>query len=285
MSVATLSLRRDKINAQLKELSHARQAHAKLIRQSRYKSSSVWKIPDDVFSTAFVIFEKCGWSLEPSVAFLQAFAKRKRWPYVDNGDIETLLEKTFLARDPNELLSLAEAHDANAHDALVCNANQYIREWQIVSWGRELNVSYGVAPTTAELLRKAIEVDPMCSLAAFCRTPTGRPSGQARAWASKFRKKWSARFARIRLECGMSASEKRAKVSTHICFHTPVLCVAFASRILSLTMASPVESSMHGSCFQARLACAISGILFCSNNRVKRHQLCHLRAFERIRLE
>lgn len=48
---------------------------------------------------------------------------------------------------------------------------------------------------------------------------------------------------------------------------------------------TPAESLMHGSCFQARLACANSGIMFCSNNRVKRHQLCHLRAFKWIWLE
>ena len=211
MPLAVLKARREEVNSRLKAVSNEYQGRAKSLRRSMQRSAKDWQVPANVFSAAFVIFERCGWSLEPCEMFLEAFAKRKGWHEIEKVDFAFLLESAFLERDVNELVTLGEAHDANGDDFVIRTANKYIREWPIVEWCRLQNLSHGVAPTTAELIRKANEVAPECSCVISSRTSTGRPSAKARAWASKFRKRWNGRIGRIKIESGMDASEKRAK--------------------------------------------------------------------------
>ena len=211
MPLAVLKARREEVNSRLKAVSNEYRGRAKSLRRSMQRSAKDWQVPANVFSAAFVIFERCGWSLEPCEMFLEAFAKRKGWHEIEKVDFAFLLESAFLERDVNELVTLGEAHDANGDDFVIRTANKYIREWPIVEWCRLQNLSHGVAPTTAELIRKANEVAPECSCVISSRTSTGRPSAKARAWASKFRKRWNGRIGRIKIESGMDASEKRAK--------------------------------------------------------------------------
>ena len=109
----------------------------------------VWNLPVQVRLAALWIYENCGWSSEPSVLFLQSYAKRRQWPYMNAESVASLVEAIFLDVDMNDLLNLTDRFHAASCPLVVRDACKYSGEWKVVAWIRSQNVHHGVAPTTA----------------------------------------------------------------------------------------------------------------------------------------
>ena len=213
----TLLGRREKLTLQMQVLSQDRRAQMQRLRRMRRSLARAWVLPRDILSAALVVYERCSWVAEPSVAFLHGVARRKRWPPRSDEDVEMLLEQAFLDFDIDELGQLQSLHDA-LDPTLKRRVHRHVNEWQVVLWGRGLNSDHGVAPSTASLLHKAREVPGVVPVSATGTTITGRPDNKARAWAGRFRKKWRARIGKVRLDSSVNPTERQAKVRGDVSF-------------------------------------------------------------------
>ena len=64
------------ISIRLQELRSQREH----VRRKVISIKGVWNLPEQVRLAAVWIYERCDWSSEPSVLFLQSYAKRRQWP-------------------------------------------------------------------------------------------------------------------------------------------------------------------------------------------------------------
>ena len=213
------------ISTRLQELRSQREH----VRRKVISIKGVWNLPEHVRLAAVWIYERCDWSSEPSVLFLQSYAKRRQWPHMGAETVARLVESMFLDIDMEELLELTERFDATASPLVLRDAHKYVREWAIVAWIHSQNVHHGVAPTTAQLLAHAQKHGIIDASVVNGQTSTGRPNNKARAWASKFRKRWHARIGRIVPAGTMGEIEMQTKVRA-ILFRAFVLRSMFWER-------------------------------------------------------
>ena len=154
------------------------------IHRHRRRVANDWQVPKHIWASALWLYMECDWSVEPAVKFLRAIGAHKRWRSVNDVELQAMLENEFLAVEECELLGLRAAHatrtDSSARRAQTCKA-----EWRLVVWCRAMNAEHGVAPSTADLIGKALELAVTGAAALRARTKTGRPNTVARKWASR----------------------------------------------------------------------------------------------------
>ena len=156
------------------------------IQRHRRSAADEWQVPRHVMASALLIYMECGWAVEPAVKFLLAHGASKRWRKLKGAVVQEMLESEFLAFEESELLGLRAAH-ATRDDRSAQRAETYIAEWRLVAWCRSMNAKHGVAPSTADVIKKARELVVTGAAALHARTNTGRPNNIARKWASRFR--------------------------------------------------------------------------------------------------
>ena len=221
------------ISARLQELRSQRER----VRRQVTSIKNVWNLPEHVRLAALWIYENCDWCSEPSVLFLHSYAKRRQWPYMNAESVARLVENMFLDIDMNELLNLTDRFHAAGCPLVVRDAYKYSREWKVVAWIRSQNGHHGVAPTTAQLLAHAHRNGIVDASVINGQTCTGRPNNRARAWASKFRKRWHARIGRVVPVGEMGEVEMRTKVRS-MSFRILTLRSHFWQRCACLGLAS-----------------------------------------------
>ena len=202
------------ISAQLRDLSMQRVAAMRQAKQVAKCEQHDFMFPSAVLRAALFIYERSGWNMQPAMRFLQMHGRKKRFPPLADAVAEVTLETYFLAVDLEELLQEPE----NLCGVRIFReAKRWLQEWSIVSWGHDLNMSHGVAPSTASLLEKARAAGDLLPRSIHARTRHGRPGRTARMWAHRFRKRWNAVIGKIKQNEYVPPDVLQARVTVLSC--------------------------------------------------------------------
>lgn len=197
------------ISTELHGLSMQRAAAIRSSRQCAKGGKGEFMFPDKILRAALVIYERSGWSLQPAIKFLQWHGRRKRFPPLADGVVEAMLENYFLTVDLEELIREPESWG----EIVMCReVERWLQEWNIVTWGHDLNMSHGVAPSTASLVEKARGTGDLLPRSIHARTRHGRPGRTARMWAHRFRKRWNVVLGKIKQSEYVAPDVLRARV-------------------------------------------------------------------------
>ena len=169
----------------------------------------VWQPTATQRHTALITYAMTGYQAEPSVRYLEMLARGRHWPARDSAELHALVEEWFLAVGVDELAALSDVA-APSDVAAMREAAPIVEEWRLAWWGRGQNLERGVAPSTADLLdRVAAE-----------RLRSGHPDPYARGttalsvsrkWASRFRRRWGARYGALPVVEDLPLAEMREK--------------------------------------------------------------------------
>ena len=209
-SVKTWLERKSQINQDLKALAAQRQHIVAKERRAARAAERFWQLTSNMRRALLFIYEQSEWNFAPCVLFLKRVRASMRWPEMREQDMHALIQNEFLQCDLESLLTYNPNSDGN--DCWARLAAKLVQEWNIITWGRDLN-SHGVAPSTACMLEKISCHCDAAPNAVLKRTCFGRPSNVARTWACRFRQRWGAKLGRAKIADDMPLDVLRYKVS------------------------------------------------------------------------
>ena len=205
-----LRKQKQELDAAVAETRQALQQQRQRERDVRRAQDNVWAMTDTITRPMLTIYALADYTAEPAVRFLMDAAKRRKWPPKAEEDLSRLVEEHFLKTDPEALAAWSDVN-APSDAATVKVALKYVEQWRLVAWTRNLNYDSGVAPSTESVLLR-LE-------AARAQLPEElRPAGQgtsadakARMWAYRWRRRWGARFMKIRARDDVPLKEMQEK--------------------------------------------------------------------------
>ena len=152
----------------------------------------------------------------PAITWLANCGRQRHWPERSEAQLAEMVEDIFLGvEDFDELAALTDKTDP-ADPVAMRRALAYVEQWRLATWVGQLNSEQGVAPTTESVLgRKEAQ---SARLPEDVRPPAVGTSSDARArmWCRRWRLRWGARYARIRVREDVSFEEKRSKATERV---------------------------------------------------------------------
>ena len=241
----------DALLARKRELSAALAVNTRERKRARAQSrgaalavARAWALPDQMRHSVLIAYVHADYEFAPATKLLAARGRQLHWPVKSEEDLVRIVEDLFLEVDDVQLAALTDLEDpldaAAAHDAV-----RYVAEWRLAEWTAQLNMKKGVAPSTDALLQQ-FEAQRLAlpeSMRPAARGTSAEAS--ARVWISAWRKRWGARYGRVKIRENVSVDDMRQKAS-------------FQSRV------SPPRclfSGTHGSIFRSPIRDRIS-VLF-----------------------
>ena len=184
-------------------------------RRARCRSNTVckqWALTEYMRRVALAAYALSECQTEPPVIYLQSCARQRHWPARERTDLDRLVEDLFVACDLTELLALISSTE-RSDEGVLAVAWKYVHEFSVVTYVRELNHEFGVAPPTELLVdfaeRKKTEIaDAVRPLSLGVRG-----SRRARKWVYRLRKRWGGRYRSVPTRDPVDPSELTAKVA------------------------------------------------------------------------
>ena len=202
-----LLTQRAELQARLRD---ARKERAMLGRASRSANNlaSQWQIPEEDVMISVVIYCMCDYDAAASTQFLSVLGKRRCWKPMSIEFAERVVEDAFLRIDLADLMECLKDVSNKLHVV----ASRWAGEWRVVDWIKRANAEHGVAPSGVAIMAKAKHTM-YSSLppSALSVDENGRPSSQARAWLTRFRRRWNCRVGRVHIEEQIESSEAQSK--------------------------------------------------------------------------
>ena len=212
MQIDELKAQQAAIDEALLRNRQARSKEVEKCRQIHRRAKSSWNLSRDEIIAILFVYEQCHWSAEPCCRFLEKVARKHRWCKLSDAAMEELLQRLFLESGMADLAAVPTLF-ADLAIQLQRDARTIMNEWQIVSWGRRANEQHGVPVSTSAIVSKACSMQPVHASLVRGRTANDKPNRQARAWASKFRRRWNARIGKVRQVGNMTTVDMQQKVS------------------------------------------------------------------------
>ena len=208
----TVLMQRSALRSQIAANRTALQNATRRARYERAREAQVWQLSRQEVRVTIIIYMVSGYSLAPTVEYLQQLGRRRKWPQKPPEILRSLAEDMFLAVEPMRLAELSDQGDP-ADPAPMSTACAFLAEWDLFRWVDDANRWKGVAPSTTALLQELERR--RLQLPEVVRFPSRGVSSEskARVWALQWRKRWGAHHGRIRVREEISAAEMRAKVS------------------------------------------------------------------------
>ena len=161
-------------------------------------------------AVVLIVFALSGHQPVPAVNFLSETGRKRRWPPREDEDLRVLVEDLFLGVDVavlTDLCDLAQPSDPSAAAVAV----RISEEWRLAQWVQQLNEQKGVAPTTEMMLARLEERRLQLPEASRPGHRGTSADGHARAWAWRLRRRWGARYGKVRSREDMPLEEMQAK--------------------------------------------------------------------------
>ena len=231
----TVLMQRSALKSQIAANRAALQSAIRRSRYERVREAQVWQLSPHEANVAIIIYMVSGYSLAPTVEYLQQLGRRRKWPQKASDILSSLAADLFLAVEPMRLAELSDQEDPAA-PAAMSTACAFLAEWDLFSWVDDANRLKGVAPSTEALLQELERR--RLQLPEAARFPSRGVSSESRArvWALQWRKRWGAHHGRVRVRVDISAAEMRAKV--RVCFF---LVLLLAWGLLSGLFSAPLS--------------------------------------------
>ena len=185
-------------------------AERQRVKDQRKKDAKMWLLTGWVAHVVLIVFMLSGQQVDPAVRFLGEIGRRRNWRQKEDEELRTMVEDLFLAVDLGVLSGLCDL--ANPTDPEAAKAAVRIsEEWRLMQWVKRLNEEQGVAPSTGMLLDR-LEAR-RGDLPEAVRPPWRGNAGEAwaRAFAFRLRRRWGARYGKLRARPDMSLEEMRSK--------------------------------------------------------------------------
>lgn len=192
--------------AELKRITRGR-------RDTARAAARAWQLSESMRRTALIAYALADYRVEPAVRFLIASGRQRHWPDKTEEELATLVEGHFLDVDETELAAITDMEDPADGQAMKA-ALPYVEQWRLAEWATRLNTDKGVAPSTEALLHQ-LEAQRLAlpgPVRPEARGTVVDPS--ARVWASSFRRRWGARYGRIRIREHVPLEEMMLKAGS-----------------------------------------------------------------------
>ena len=196
------------LRATRQEMRRARQRQ----KSAKKSEESAWRLPAGVRHTVLIVFVLADYTKEPAIQFLKASARRRHWPEKSDEDLDNMVDELFLGADVHEVAAITDEDNPSDAPAMQAAA-EYLQQWRVVAWTRQLNVQKGVAPSTDALLQKAEECRGKAPAAARPSSKGTSVEVRARMWARRLRLRWAGRLGRIRVREDLTVQQMREKAA------------------------------------------------------------------------
>ena len=197
-----LRARLQRVNASMQDVNHAAAAARRRDRVVRDRHARFWVLGEKLLRTVLIIYVLAGYVHQPAMHFLKLSGRRRRWPEKRDGELQSIVDNCFAQASVEELADLTDVRRP-LDEAAMRAAVKVLREWDVYSWGTELNIR-GIAPATHMVIQHAhLRGVPI---------PAGSKFGRAREWARRMRKRWGVRMGKLRAREVIDTSDLRAKV-------------------------------------------------------------------------
>jgi hypothetical protein len=195
----------------LREASQALDTEGRRAQRAAQRCERAWRLVGKLRNEVLLIYWLAGCSSEAACKHLAAAGRQRHWPSLTEKSLRELVEDSFLQADINELAALADETGPADAEALR-TAVRRVAEWRAVVWARNLNEENGVAPTTGMVLaRIQIERDRLLVAEDFQRLGIVAEA-KGRKFAERWRSRWGARLAKLRIQEPLTLEEMRRKV-------------------------------------------------------------------------
>ena len=199
----------DELRARLQAVKTSMREETRAVAAARRRESALrvrqartWVLSEQLMRTVLIIYVLAGHAHQPAVHHLRLSGRRRRWPEKRDCELQSIVEDCFMEVGTEELADLTNVRRP-LDEAAMRVAIKVLREWDVYSWGRRLNVG-GVAPTTNMLIQQAHSRG--------VPIPAGSQFSRAREWARRMRKRWGGRMGKLKAREFVDANALRAKV-------------------------------------------------------------------------
>ena len=203
----TLAARKAQLD---RELADARRELRLETQRQKHRKRRSWAVTDWLKDAVVIVYDLAGGAVAPAQRFLARAAARRRWPPRADEEMKTMVEDFYLAVDAERLAGLVDFDNPTNVQALKAAARFY-EEWRLAVWARQLNDVQGVAPSTGWVLERYEESRGRLPEAVRPARVGLAASVKARVWALRWRRRWGARHAAVRVREDIPVDEMRSK--------------------------------------------------------------------------
>ena len=210
-SLDELLKRRQELNAAVSEATRETKRAKLCERDARRGAEKAWKLPPAVAHTALIIYVEAGYVVEPATTFLANSGRQRHWPTKSEEELAEMVENLFLeVDDMDEFANLTSKCEPSDPEAMR-KAIAYVEQWRLATWVTGLNSAHGVAPTTDSVLQRKEAMRLQLPEDVRPQAVGSSSDAKARVWCRRWRLRWGARHARVRIREDVSLEEKRTK--------------------------------------------------------------------------
>lgn len=179
-------------------------------KQAAKAQARQWVLNQRERRVALIAYVLAGYTAEAAAKFLESVGQQRSWAQKDEAELCRIAEDIFLSFGVDELADLTDLEAPSDIDAIRL-AVDYVEQWRVVAWARRLNVTAGLAPSTASVLDQfAINRG---RLPEQLRPPDRGTvvEPRSRAWVRRWRQRWGGHFGKLRVREPISIDEARNK--------------------------------------------------------------------------
>ena len=177
------------------DLRHAQKLARRRDTEARASRERAWVLSGQLRDEALLIFMLADCDSDPAVKHLASRARQHHWPDKDCTDIAALVSSAFLEAGFPTLAALLDT-DAPSNQRALTHADGHVHQWSLAQWTKRQNAK-GVAPSTQSVLDQCEAARAV--LPASVRPRSWGKGGAARAKASRWRKRFKGRYAKLRV--------------------------------------------------------------------------------------
>lgn len=165
-----------------------REAKRQVVQEAKARAAQ-WVLAGRVLQVVLIAYGLAGYTTEAPATFLAALGRQRGWPQKREDDLSRQVEDAFLAVDTDAFAALTDVQAPSKPEAMRI-AIDYVDQWRVARWARQVFVKTGVAPPTSLVLDQfaARRLEWPEEL----RPPWRGTAGEPRARAFVFR--WRLRF-------------------------------------------------------------------------------------------
>ena len=211
-AVESLLAERCALSTSVAEVGQLLQQAKRWQKQSQRRADHMWHLTTWQSKVLLIVYVLAGYQVAPAAAFLAMQARKRKWPPRPEEEVHQVVGDVFLRADVNWVASLADEMDPLDVPCMKV-AISFLHQFGVAEWVSNVNQQQGVAPPTGMVLQQL--ESRRLGYPEFVRPRHVGVVADARArvWARKWRMRWGARHARVRIRGeDMDAQEMRDKV-------------------------------------------------------------------------
>ena len=176
-------------------------------------SAREWLLTESMVRVVTIIYMLTEGVPDPGVVFLKQQGLVHHWSAKTDDELEAIVVNAFIVADRDDITALCDM-DTPRDAASLATAVRFVEEWRVVAWSVTSNRK-GVTPLTSSTLdhfeQRRMELPELVRPDPWGTTA----SGVSRKKATRWRKRWGGRFARLSTREVVPVADMRQKAYLH----------------------------------------------------------------------